>query len=301
MTTIGKLLLQYREHQGWTQQRFAEKLSAYAPVFKNLNSVTVSRWETGTTEPGLAKKKALLHYFADSECMHRIGKCHEIVRNAYDECLLDPLTSLFNRNYRYIIGNFPEFNIDQSHLHTLSHFGNRREHFEHIVDIERATNVEGYYNLTPQRLEKLCSHPSTFAIIYERKRQHLGHFIMFKIKQDVAEEIVHHTRKEYTVTTEDLCQPTEKGTYYIHAMYGKNPRIAALVNIQAYLHLFEHFKWTDNVLIFASREDGPKLTRHYGIEQIDEGYDDFFGFRWYGYMSPIKKILFSDIVVREVF
>lgn len=300
MTTIGRLLSKYREYNNLTQLDLAQKLSTYSDDFKNLNSVTISRWETGTTSPGYNKKQQLLHFLVSTSCMHHIDECHQIIQDAY-KSLFQPLTDLFNRNYQYLIGNFPELKIDHSHIHTLTHFPNRNEHYEHIIDIETATNVKGYYTVTTERLRTLCEHPSSFAIICERKKQHLGHFVMFKIKNDVAEEIVHHKRKEYTVTLGDLCRPEEKGTYYIHALYGKNPAIAAWLNVYAYLYLFRHLEHIDNVLIFSSRKDGPLLTKDYGIELIKKGYDDFFGFEWHGFMSPVENILFSDMVVKQIF
>jgi len=300
VTTIGKLLNKYREHHNLTQQELAQQLSAYCYDFKNLNSVTISRWETGTTTPGCNKKQQLLHFLVSTQCFHRISECYEIAKSAY-ESLFAPLSKLFNRNYQYLIGNFPEFKIDHSNIHPLTEFPNKSEHYEHIIDIETATNVEGYYSVTKERLRTLCEHPSSFSIICERKKQHLGHFVMFKVKNDVAEEIVHHKRKEYTVTPADLCRPDEKGTYYIHALYGKNPSIAAWLNVYAYLHLFEHIEHIDNVMIFSSRKDGPQLTKDYGIELIKKGYNDFFGFEWHGFMSPVEKILFSDMVVKRIF
>jgi hypothetical protein len=60
-------------------------------------------------------------------------------------------------------------------------------------------------------------------------------------------------------------------------------------------------KTTDNVLIFSSRKDGVLLTRDYGIELIDSGIDETFGFKWHGLMSPVEDILLSDTVVKIIF
>jgi len=300
VTIISNLLIHYREYHQLTQQALAEKLAAYSSDFQNLNTVTISRWETGTTTPSIHKKKLLLHFFATSRCLTLPGVCKELVHKAY-EALYEPLSGVFTRNYQYLIGNFPEFVIDHSNIHTLTAFRNKREHYEHIVDIEIATNVPNYYTLTSQTLEHLSSFPSSFTIICERKKQHLGHFVMFKIKNSVAEEIVTHKRGEHTVTMEDLCRTDEPGTYYVHALYGKNPKIAAILNVYAYIHLFEHMKTIDKVLIFSSRKDGMLLTKDYGIELIAKGYDETLGYTWHGLMSPVEDILFSDTVVKLVF
>jgi|GEM_PF-5167493 len=300
MNTISELLVNYRAHYALTQQNLVERLSTYCEEFRHINTVTVSRWETGATSPSLKKKKHLLHFLAKEGCFRPDTECYHIFKRAYGR-LYTPLSGIFTRNYQYLIGNFPEFKLDESHIHHLNTFEERDAHIEHIIDIETATNVPGYYSLGPNQLKKLCEHPSSFAIVCERKRQHLGHFVMFKIKNSVAEKIVRHHRNEYGITFEDLCAPTQKGTYYVHALYGKNPKIAALLNVQAYLHLFEQMQAVENVMIFSSRKDGMLLTRDYGIELIDKGKDSVYGFEWHGLMSPVEDILFSDTIVKLIF
>jgi len=300
VNTISELLISYREAFGLTQKDLVEKLVDYSSDFKNLNTVTVSRWETGTTSPSTNKKKRLLHFFASGTCLHKNTKCHDVVEGAYKQ-LYGPLSEVFTRNYQYLIGNFPEFEINDSHIYSLMTFSDKKAHIEHIIDIETVTNVPGYYSLTPMQLESLCNHPSSFAVVCARKKQHLGHFVMFKIKNSVAEEVVHHRKYEHRISMEDLCGPNEKGTYYVHGLYGKNPKIAALLNVYAYLYLFEHMRTTDNVLIFSSRKDGVLLTKDYGIKLIDSGVDESYRFKWHGLMSPVEDILFSDTVVKLIF
>ncbi len=125
--------------------------------------------------------------------------------------------------------------------------------------------------------------------------------IMFKIKNEVAEEIALHKRSEFDLKESDFCSVHEKGTYYVHALYGRSPKIAAMLNVKAYLHLLEHMQNTDNVMIFSSRTDGVLLTKDYGIEIIAQGEDEEYGFDWYGMMSPVEDILFSDTVLKLVF
>jgi len=275
-------------------------ISAYSTQFSALNTVTLSRWETGTTNPTHTKKKTLLHFLASTKCFSYSPACHTLMMETYEE-LYEPLSTVFTRNYQYLIGNFPEFKVDFSSLQMLNDFEHKEEHLEHIVDIETVTNVEGYYSVEQNRLKALCEHPSSFAVICERKRQHLGHFIMFKIKNSVAENIVYHRRNEYTLTLDDLCDVKEHGTYYVHALYGKNPRIAALLNVKAYLYLFENIQYVDNVAIFSSRKDGVLLTKDYGIELVAKGKDETFGYVWHGLLSPVEDILFSDTVVKLIF
>jgi transcriptional regulator with XRE-family HTH domain len=300
LNIIKSLLVQNRKYEKITQKELVEKISNYNHNFKNLNTVTISRWETGVTTPSLLKKKLLMKFFYDSKCLIEDTDCYNIVNNAYKE-LYKPLSNIFTRNYQYLIGNFPEHKLGENTIQNLKKFHKKSEHVEHIIDIEIATNSTNYYNITSKVLTKWCTHPSTFCIIAERKKQHLGHFIMFKLKNHVAKEIAQHKRSEFDLKENDFCDIKENGTYYIHALYGRSPKIAAQLNVEAYMYLFKNLKYVDNIMIFSSRGDGVLLTKDYGIKIIDSGKNDIYGFKWYGMLSPVEDILFSDTVVKLIF
>ena len=275
-----------------------EELSHFSPNFKALNTVTLSRWETGTTTPSLNKKRILLDFFTLSGSL-KSGQCYDMIKERYEN-LYEPLSKVFTKNYQYLIGNLPEHRTGKHTLYSLKDFKQNKEHIEHIIDIEIATNSTGYYSLTSEIMKEWCQYSSSFCIICERKKQHLGHFIMLKIKNSVAKEIVHYKRSEFSLTKDDFCNVNENGTYYVHALYGRNPKIAAELNVKAYLHLFEHMDTVDNVMIFSSRTDGLLLTKDYGIKVIASGKDEQYGFEWHGMLSPVEDILFSDTVLKLV-
>jgi hypothetical protein len=124
---------------------------------------------------------------------------------------------------------------------------------------------------------------------------------MIKVAPEVGREIAFHEREEFAIAPEDLRLPHERGSYYIHSLYGSNPRIAAIVNIEAYLHFLKHFQTIEDVVIFSSRPDGQKITRDYGIALVARGHHERFGFPWYGMLSPVEDILFAEGIVRALF
>ena len=299
MNPIAKLLYAYRKHNKLTQKELGEALSVYDEEFKSVNTVTLSRWENSTTSPGLQKKKKLLYFLLAHDCL-QCQECRSTIRECYEN-LYDSLQKIFTDNYQYIIGNLPEQKRDEYYFHVLGRNDPYREYVEHTVDIEKASNVPGYYIVSPKKLEQWCRYPSSFALICERKKQHLGHFVMLKLKTNVAEDIVYHRRSELSLEEEDFCAINTKGTYYVHALYGCNPKIAALLNVEAYLHLFDCMETVDNVIIFSSRTDGMLLTKDYGIKEVASGKDETYGFEWHGMLSPVEDILFSDTVLKLVF
>ncbi len=299
MNTIGNLLFEYRKKHQLTQQELVEKLSHYSNHFHALNSVTLSRWETGTTSPSLKKKHTLLCFFFKQGAFES-GKCYEIIHERYKNLSM-PLEKVFIKNYQALIGNLPERIHHEHTFYTLKDFPHKQEHIEHIIDIETASNTSDYYRITPQVLEEWSQHASNLCIICEHKKQHLGHFIMLKIKNRVAKEIAYNDRSEFILHREDFCMPHENGTYYIHALYGRSPKIAAILSVYGYLHLLEHLDKTDNVMIFSTRTDGVLLTKDYGIKTVANGKNAEYGFSWHGMLSPTPDILFSETVLKLVF
>jgi len=301
MHIIGELLYQYRSIHGITQQELAEKLSIYeSTYFAALNSVTLSRWETGTTEPSLRKKRILLHFLSSQGCFDEEGECYRMIRSRY-EALSELLGDVFSKNYQYLIGNLPRWDMSSCKIEHLVESREQKSYLSHIVDIERATNVPGYYQADVEKMIPWVAHSSSFCVIHSCGNQMLGHFMMFKIKNRVAEEIAHHMRSEFSLERWDFCRVDEPGTYYIHALYGRSPHVAGLLNAAAYLHLLKYREHIDNVMIFSTRADGLLLTRDYGIEMVDSGRDDVYGLDWYGMLSPLEDILFSDTVLKLVF
>jgi transcriptional regulator with XRE-family HTH domain len=299
LNAIGKLLFEYRKHYKFTQKELVNILSNHDELFCSLNTVTLSRWETGITTPNFQKKQNILKFLSSQNCFEH-EKCNRIVKELYQK-LYEPLSTIFTRKYQYLIGNLPTFHTEKHSLKNLKIFQHKEEYIEHIIDIEIATNATNYYAVTNDILEKWCKISSTFCMVVERKKQHLGHFIMLKLKNSVAKDIAFHKRSEFSLNKNDFCDINENGTYFVHALYGRNPQIAAELNIAAYLHLFENIKHVDNVMIFSSRVDGVLLTKDYGIEVVASGVNEEYDFEWYGMLSPVEDILFSQTVIKSVF
>jgi transcriptional regulator with XRE-family HTH domain len=289
----------YRERSGLTQKDLADELSYWSEDFASVNPVTISRWETGTTSPGISKKRELLKFLARNGCL-RADACLDFFLERY-RLLYDSLGRIFTSRYQYIVGNYPDFGQEEYRVTPILEHEEWKRHLEHLIDIERITNVEGYYTPTAETVRRWCAHPGTLGILCERKGRNLGHFLMIKVDDRVARQIVRHEREEFDIDPDDLRGPDEPGSYYIHALYGSNPRVAALVNVEAYLHMLRHFETIENIAIFSSRPDGAEITRDYGIQLVARGKDPRYGFLWHGMLSPVEEILFADGIVKLLF
>jgi transcriptional regulator with XRE-family HTH domain len=114
---FGELLLTYREYAGLTQKGLAEELSYWHESFQGLNAVTISRWETGTTTPGISKKREVLKFLAHQGCLTDRGCLPRFIERY--KLLQRHLTEIFNRQYQYIVGNYPDFGEEEYRISPL--------------------------------------------------------------------------------------------------------------------------------------------------------------------------------------
>jgi len=300
MTIFGNLLSRCRKVLGETQQQFITQIAMFDEEFNALNTVTLSRWENGTTATSLYRKRLILRYFHTKGILTQ-EPCRSMIQERFS-ALQVPLSKTFEHNYESIIHNLPKLRIplDAYETNTLEHCDDPLQ-LQHLIDVEIASHAPLYYKNTPQRLLELVSHPETFSMVIKKNRQHLGHFIMYKTTPEASEKIVRYQLKEHELTLDHLVKPGSSGDYYIHAFYGVNPVIAAMLNVHTYLHLFKHIDTIKDVVIFSSRKDGVRLAKAYGIEMIESGDDLHYGITWNGMRSPVEDILFSDTVLRLVF
>lgn len=299
MSIIGKLIRTYRKEFDITQDALVGMLSAVSPDLKKLNTVTLSRWETGSTSPGSGKKKALLKFIVSHD-RFRGTSVHALLRNRF-MLLAETTSERLSGANSFLVGNHPHFG-DSCHCIDLLESADAKALFlEHIVDIEKATHPPGFCRLSAQKMEQYLQYPSTFAVVCRHKRHYLGHFIMLKIKPETAEAIAYNQRSKYDISPDELCNTEETGSYIILAVYASNPEYAMRLKTEAYLFLLDNVGTVKDLVIFSTRTDGETMSRNYGITQVAQGEDKQYGFRWFGLLSPVEEILFSDTVIKHIF
>jgi len=299
MGVMGELIHVYRKENKLTQNEMVEALAIFSPNLKKLNTVTLSRWETGVTSPGLVKKRSILkfllthHTLAGSAVYAMIKERYRLLSAATESSLPGPNAAL--------LGNLPAFDDGSDCLFDLQESEHQDTFLEHIVDIEKSTHAAGYCQLSTERLKAYLQAPSTFAVVCARKNHYLGHFIMLKINEESAEAIVHHRKSKYDISDEALSGKEERGSYIMMAIYASNPKYAMKLRTEAYLFLLENMATIKDFLIFSTRTNGTTMHHNYGIAEVAKGEDETYGFNWFGLCSPVEDILLSDTVIKLIF
>jgi len=300
MKTIAQLLRQYRDLKDLKQMELVDDLIRYSDRFSGLNIVTLSRWETEKTKPGLKKKQALLKFLFSRGCFTSTA-CRNMIRERYGY-LQEGLEKTFDRQFKHLIGNYPESDSVKYTIRSLKEHPDKDVYFQQIIEIERASNpVKKSYSITPKMIAKWCGHSSSFAIVCESNSQHTGHYILLKLKNAVAEDIIFHRKDFFSIGIDDFCSKEEKGTYVTLTLYARSAKVAALLNIQHYYHLVDHIHTINKIAIFSRREDTVPMTKDYGIHLAASGFDKKDGYKWYGLSAPLEDILFSDTVVETIY
>ena len=300
MSVTGALIRAYRKENDLTQNAFVAALSVYNPSLKKLNTVTLSRWETGMTSPSVEKKRLLLKFLSKDEDLAKSTGLYPMLRERYKK-LSDATTSVLPGPNASLVGNLPAFDEKLDALCSLRDCEDQERLLDHIVDIERSTQPPGYYQLSQTLMAEYLQVPSTFAMVCVRNKHYLGHFVMLKIKPETAVAIAHNERSKYDLRAEELCSNEEKGSYVIQAVYATNPQYAMRLKTEAYLFLLEHMAHTQDLLIFSTRTDGEILRKNFGIAQVASGKNEQHGYKWFGMLSPVEDILFSETVIKLIF
>jgi len=297
---IGRMLEWYREHHGLTQQQLCERLQAFDASLGSVTPVTISRWENGVTAPRTARKQQLLRFFVANGALQE-DCCYELMQERYRQ-FLEPMRQYYARQtFAPIVGNYPALDPEAYRIVSPALSGDAGRYFRHIVEFERASLSADYYSVSAERLESWCRAPGTHSLVCERMGQHMGHAVVLKIPDEVAEEIAHGRRREYDIVPGELLAPGERGSCYFHALYGNSPYVTALMNVHSYLYLLEHYADIERVLIVGKREGAIKMLERFGIGKVAEGRDERCGLEWAGFLSPVEDILFSEAVVDAVF
>jgi len=293
-----KLLLTYREIFHLTQQNLANELYNFSSAFQAVNTVTLSRWETGKTVPSKHRKVLLLKFLYSKGCTKE-EKCLKLFKELYRN-IEKPLESALSLSLKQMIGNFPEAREGEYLLHQFKKEQEQMKNLNVLIEIEKAMSTSGTYIATQEQIAEWCCYPASFACICEQNGQHAGHHILLKLKTAVADEIIHHKKEIHTLSKNDFCAKNEKGTYLFFAFYARSPKVSALLSVEHYLFLLENSHYIDNIVIYSTREDAKTLLKNYGLKLVATRIDEKYNMKWYGFSAALEDVLFSLSVIQSI-
>ncbi len=298
MTGFARLIRHCREASGRTQDEYVELLSHFSKLFEGLNNVTLSRWENGVTAPAVRKKQAYLEFLWHQGCL-QLFPCLASIREIYKRRSALPAEP--QQHFESIIGNQPVFKVDPSKYLFRDLDTTDLMECELIVDLESAQYPDHYYDADAARLARWCSHPGSIAIVVTIDGHHVGHAVLFRLDPETAEAVATGQRSEFSLHAEEFLSPENTGDYFIHAFYAINMEVARMLNVEVVFRLFETGEKTKRIVTFANQPGVKEVLELFGHTIVVEGNDKEHVGHWYGAVTPVEKILFSEIILRAIF
>lgn len=298
MTEFARLIRYCRKVSGMTQDEYVEHLSYASELFEGLNNVTLSRWENGVTSPGIRKKQAYLEFLWHQGFL-QLFPCLASIREIYKHRSASPDES--QQHFESIIGNQPVFKVDPSKYLFRDLDTTDLMECELIVDLESAQYPDHYYDSDAAGLARWCSHPGSIAIVATIDGHHVGHAILFRLDPATAEAVAMGHRSEFSLGTEEFVAPENTGDYFIHAFYAINMEVARMLNVEVVFRLFETGEKTKRVVTFANQPGVKEVLELFGHTIVAQGNDTEHGGQWCAAVTPVEKVLFSEIILRAIF
>lgn len=214
---IDEYLFQKRTQQELSQEGLALALQQFDPLFAELDSLTISRWERGRVSPNIRRQVALMEFFGDEP--------HLLLANPDFELKQLPSMSAFQQmlaqqtNYNHLMGAHPYIPQDELNFEKL----NKRS--DNLLQKLRWV-CNAHNNLTRQReswdaefLAQLVLFPSTEVIFYQIDDILMGHSLYIRIDEDTLSALLSGKMQETQLSTDDLIEKDKPACLYMLSAY----------------------------------------------------------------------------------
>ncbi|QFU24513.1 helix-turn-helix transcriptional regulator [Shewanella eurypsychrophilus] len=257
-TGIDEYLFQKRTQQELSQESLALQLQDFSPLFSELDSLTISRWERGRVSPNIRRQVALMEFFGDEPHLLLADPNFELKQLPSMSAFLQMLAQ--QTNYNHVMGAHPYIPQDEPNFEKLN------KHSDNLLQKLRWVS-NSHNNLTRQReswdtefLAQLVLFSSTEAIFYQIDDILMGHSIYIRIDEDTLSALLSGKMQETQLTTDDLIEKDQPACLYMLSAYIGGRHVAE----DSLLHML--FTLVENPLNLSL---GYKARSDIGIKLMD--------------------------------
>ena len=257
-TGIDEYLFQKRTQQELSQESLALQLQDFSPLFSELDSLTISRWERGRVSPNIRRQVALMEFFGDEPHLLLADPNFELKQLPSMSAFLQMLAQ--QTNYNHVMGAHPYIPQDEPNFEKLN------KHSDNLLQKLRWV-CNSHNNLTRQReswdtefLAQLVLFSSTEAIFYQIDDILMGHSIYIRIDEDTLSALLSGKMQETQLTTDDLIEKDQPACLYMLSAYIGGRHVAE----DSLLHML--FTLVENPLNLSM---GYKARSDIGIKLMD--------------------------------
>lgn len=214
---IADYICQRRSEAGLSQEGLAVALINYAPIFTELDPLTISRWERGKVSPNLRRQVAIMEFFND--------KPHQLLCDPDFNLKQLPSLDAFNKfvdqqlNYNHVMGAHPYISTDDIRFDRLCKKADEAPKMYELIANYHTNLSRGRENWTPDFIAKLAKARSTQVIFYMVGGLLAGHIIMLKISDETLDRLLTGTLDDSQLKASDLLDVDQTGSLYLLTTY----------------------------------------------------------------------------------
>lgn len=307
LENFGSYLKRRRRDNGLTQDRLALALSCHSTTLGGIDSVTISRWERGTTEPTLERQRHVIHFFQDD--------ADQVLpfRSARPN-LLSPEQSVGYLIRHYLnspklgskVGTFPEKENRKYEVCHLSGSDVDDPFIELILDYDHSI-FEAGLPVSHELLHGWIGHSNVLSVVSTKFSHYFGHLIALPLAEDIYWRLIHGEMEEAEIRNSDIVPPEEPHGLYIYSLYGASKIAAALLLIEMAHYAGKYLESIRHIGGLCATSDGARLARSFHLQPGHVGPEIAHGpVRYQGrevqyltYTAPLVSIL-KDAGLRRI-
>lgn len=262
-TSLGELLLDYRNHHNLTQLDMAERL--------HVDVRTISRWEKGDS---------LIKTEKEDEFVNALFIPHQVIHNLNSEHPITIFYDIENRTYSIsMIGTEvvntelfkSAFPIDEEHIHHLD--PEQDKDFIHNVQALRTDEKVLETNILKESSKLL---EELNLIIFDQAGYYAGHLAFIPLKRETYERIRNREMEEYEITLDDIDREESEHprVFYFYSLYADSIAHSYYLASRV-LRYFKMQKFKDYIVAgHAHSEAGLNMHKEMGLKVVYEKEDN---------------------------
>ena len=298
---FSKYLKKCREQNDITQEELVKELFLYdKTTFKNLDIVTLSRWERHSTTPSILKKLTTIKYFQSlSSKALPCWNDYSIQEIEHLICTLG-IANILGKTKQLIL-NFPStmMKMDELEVYPISYSEKSHALLEFNMDLHCATN-NLFSQLSIEQFEEWSKYPSNIFLVCEYKESFVGLFFSIRLKQNIFNKIMNFEMKKSEIKEEDFASKNEVGSDLLLSFYAINHKVATMLFVRHYAHLIANQEYIVEIGVTTALTEVKKAVHNMNLEfyksKIVEK-DDIL----YAYRQKLNRVISTEYVVKMLF
>lgn len=289
-----------REQYDLTQEELVQELFGFdETLFKSLDSVTLSRWELGKSNPNVAKQIRVINYFQTKDDL--IFPCFDQTESEMIEkhiCKTGML-NLPGKN-RSLVLNFPSsISIDELTVHQLKDSQMIDEKIKIALDLNKEFS-HNHSLISVEQFMEWTHYPHNLFLTCEYNKQFFGLLFTLRLKPESFDKLMNFKMTQSDLSAEDFASSDEMGCNFILAFFAMNDMAANLLLIQYFACLISSQRRISEVGAMSTHEDAIKL--------MESVYLHHYKSKKYGnslvrhtYRAPLSDVLINETIIRMLF